>query len=57
MAIGTYIIVEGHYLSELLIFGTVQLNAGFLSPFIVGSRSTVLPFEILVSECHLPIVM
>lgn len=37
MALWTYVIVEGHYLSELLIYKSVTFNAGFLSPLIVGS--------------------
>ena len=38
IALATYVIVCVHYLSELFIFRTAKLNAGLLSPLIVGSK-------------------
>ncbi|KAF8311689.1 Erg28-like protein, partial [Clavulina sp. PMI_390] len=41
MTLWTYVIVLAHYGSELIVFRSVKLNAGFLSPLVVGGASFI----------------
>lgn len=36
LAIASYVIVIGHYVSELVYYRTTKINAAFISPMIVG---------------------
>lgn len=42
LCLGTFVIAQVHFVSEMLFFGTLALAPGSISPIVVSSRYAVL---------------
>jgi hypothetical protein len=51
MALFTYLIAFGHFISELLIFRTAKINAGVMSPVVVSCEFIYQRFNHTIHSC------